>query len=94
MVRAGTDVVQTIHAAGPRLFNMHMKDLTDFQSKESQVAVGDGKMPVRGIFEALIATKYQGFVDLEYEVRADDPMPGVARSFAYMREVLGAIETS
>jgi hypothetical protein len=38
--------------------------------------------------------KYQGFVDLEYEVQADDPMPGVARSFAYMREVLGAIETS
>jgi len=30
-----------------RLFNVHMKDLTNFQSKESQVAVGDGMMPVR-----------------------------------------------
>ncbi len=37
-VRAGTDVVQAIHEVGPRLFNMHMKDLTNFQSKESQVA--------------------------------------------------------
>ena len=27
-VRAGTDVVEAIHAAGPRLFNMHVKDLT------------------------------------------------------------------
>ena len=75
--RAGTDVVQAIHEVGPRLFNIHMKDLTNFESKESQVAVGDGIMPVREIFEALIATKYKGFVDLEYEIHADDPMPGV-----------------
>ncbi|HWZ51006.1 MAG TPA: sugar phosphate isomerase/epimerase [Granulicella sp.] len=90
-VRAGTDVVQAIHAVGPRLFNVHMKDLTDFTSKESQVAVGDGIMPVRQIFEALIATQYSGFVDLEYEVHADDPMPGVRSSFAYMRGVLAGM---
>ena len=51
-VRAGTDVVQAIHEVGPRLFDVHMKDLTDFNKKESQVAVGDGIMPVKGIFEA------------------------------------------
>jgi sugar phosphate isomerase/epimerase len=89
--RAGTDVVDAIHRVGPRLFNMHMKDLTDFQAKESQVAVGDGKMPIRQIFEALIAIKYKGFVDLEYEVHADDPMPGVSKSFAYMRGVLAGM---
>jgi sugar phosphate isomerase/epimerase len=87
-VRAGTDVVAAIHEVGPRLFNMHMKDLTDFNDKASQVAVGDGKMPVRRIFEALIATNYRGFVDLEYEVHGDDPMPGVTRSLAYLRGVL------
>jgi sugar phosphate isomerase/epimerase len=90
-VRAGTDVVQAIHEVGPRLFDVHMKDLTNFQSKESQVPVGDGIMPVRGIFEALIKTKYQGFVDLEYEIHADDPMPGVISSFAYMRGVLAGM---
>ena len=90
-VRAGTDVVQAIHAAGPRLFNLHMKDLTDFESKGSQVAVGDGIMPVRRMFEALTAIKYKGFVDLEYEVHPDDPMPGVISSFAYMRGVLAGV---
>ena len=90
-VRAGTDVVQAIHDAGRRLFNVHMKDLTNFESKESQVAVGDGIMPVRKMFEALIAVKYPGFVDLEYEIRPDDPMPGVIASFAYMRGVLAGI---
>ena len=87
-VRAGTDVVEAIHRAGPRLFDMHMKDLTSFTDKESQVAVGEGKMPVREIFQALIAIRYPGFVDLEYEVHPDDPMPGVIASIAYMRGVL------
>jgi Xylose isomerase-like TIM barrel len=90
-VRAGTDVVQAIREAGPRLFNIHMKDLTNFQSKESQVAVGEGIMPVPRIFEALIAIKYKGFVDLEYEIHPDDPMPGVTSSFAYMRGVVAGL---
>jgi sugar phosphate isomerase/epimerase len=90
-VRAGTDVIEAIKAAGPRLFNMHMKDLTSFTSKESQVAVGEGKMPVRQIFEALIQINYPGWVDLEYEVQGDDPMPGVTESFAYMRGVLSGM---
>ena len=90
-VRAGTDVVQAIREAGPRLFNVHMKDLTNSQSKESQVAMGDGIVTVRKMFEALIATKYQGFVDLEYEIHPDDPMPGVVASFAYMRGVLAGM---
>jgi sugar phosphate isomerase/epimerase len=89
--RAGVDVVEAIKQVGPRLFNMHMKDLTDFQSKESQVAVGDGKMPVKQIFEALIAMNYKGFVDLEYEVHGDDPMPGATASISYMRGVLAGM---
>ena len=90
-VRAGTDVVQAIREAGPRLLNVHMKDLTNLQSGESQVAVGDGSMPVRKMFESLIAVKYKGFVDLEYEIHPDDPMPGVIRSFAYMRGVIASL---
>jgi len=89
--RAGTDVVQAIHEVGPRLHNMHIKDLANFQSRDSQVDVGDGIMPIRGIFEALIAIKYQGFVDLEYEIHGDNPMPGVIESFGFMRGVLAGM---
>jgi len=87
-VRAGTDVVEAINAVGPRLFNMHIKDLSDFKSKESQVAVGRGLMPIREIFAALARINYKGFVDLEYEIHEDEPMPGVIESIAYMRGVL------
>ena len=74
--------------AGPRLYDIHMKDLADPLVKESQVAVGEGVMPVRKIFEALIDIKYDGYVDLEYEIHPEDPVPGVRKSFAAMRNVL------
>ena len=90
-MRAGTDVVAAIHKAGPRVLDIHMKDLADGTKKESQVAVGDGVMPVPAIFQALIDIHYAGFVDLEYEIFPDNPMPGVIKSFAFMRGVLAGM---
>jgi sugar phosphate isomerase/epimerase len=91
-MRAGTNVVEAIKRVGPRLFDMHMKDLAKADQKDSQVAVGEGLMPVREIFETLIKEKYTGFVDLEYEIKPDNPMPGVIESFAYMRGVLAGMK--
>ncbi len=90
-MRAGTDPVEAIKRVGPRVFDVHMKDLAKQTEKESQVAVGQGVMPVRGIFEALIGVGYKYCVDLEYEIHEDDPLPGVIESVAYMRGVLSGM---
>jgi len=87
-VRANANVIEAIHATGPRLYDMHVKDLSDYTSRENQVAVGQGVIPFREIFQALAEIKYPGYVDLEYEINGDNPMPGVIESFAYMRGVL------
>lgn len=87
-VRANANVVEAIHATGSRLYDMHVKDLTSYTSKESQVAVGQGVIPFREIFQALAEIKYPGYVDLEYEIHGDNPMPGTIESLAYMRGML------
>ena len=89
--RTGTDVPNALRAAGPRLFDVHMKDLTNASGKWVQVAVGDGSLPVAKIFAALVEIQYPGYVDLEYEVHEEDPMPGMIQSFAYMRGVLAGM---
>jgi sugar phosphate isomerase/epimerase len=90
--RTGVDVVQSIAQAGPRLLDMHVKDLADTSQKGSQVAVGDGKLPFPQIFLELIKLKYTGSVNLEYEIYPDDPLRGMQKSFAYMRGVLAGIQ--
>lgn len=90
-LRAGVDPVKAIKAVGPRLFDMHVKDLANSTSRDSQVAVGRGILDFKGIFTTLIAMKYPGNVDLEYEIFGDNPMPGVIESFAYMSGVLAGL---
>lgn len=89
--RTGVDVVESVREAGPRLLDMHIKDLRDFKDKASQVPVGDGAMPVVALFKELKKMNYQGGVMLEYEVEADNPLPGMQKSFAYMRGVLAGL---
>jgi len=74
-VRTGTDVVQAIADAGPRVLDMHVKDLRDFKAKESQCIVGEGIMPFPDIFRQLQTMRYGGYVNLEYEIDAKDPLP-------------------
>jgi len=90
--RTGVDVVASIAEAGPRLLDMHIKDLANPRVKESQVAVGDGKLPVRGIFEQLVKMGYHGSVNLEYEIQENNPLPGMQKSFGYMRGILDKLQ--
>jgi sugar phosphate isomerase/epimerase len=96
--RTGADIVESIQEAGPRLLDMHTKDLADPTNKDpmaarsSQVDVGDGKLPIPRIFRQLVRIKYAGCVNLEYEIHDDNPMPGMIKSFAYMRGVLAGMK--
>jgi len=90
-VRAGADPVRATADAGARVIDMHAKDLRDFSSVDSQCVVGEGKMPVADIFRQLRAIRYQGYVNLEYEIEADNPLPGMKQSFSYMRGVISGL---
>lgn len=90
--RTGVDVVESVRQAGPRLLDMHIKDLKSTTDKASQVPVGDGVLPIVGIFKELKRMNYNGYVNLEYEIDASDPFPGMQKSFAYMRGVLAGMK--
>ncbi len=93
-VRTGTDPVRAAADAGPRLLDMHAKDLRDLGDKDSQCIVGEGKIPIAALLRQLEAMRYAGYVNLEYEIEPDNPMPGMKQSFAYMRGVLAGLVTT
>lgn len=90
-VRAGADVVKAVSVAGPRLLDLHIKDLTDTTSRDSQVAVGRGVLPVVGVFRELVKIRFAGHVSLEYEINADNPIPGMLESLSFMRGIAAAL---
>lgn len=92
-VRTGTNPVDSIRSAGSRLLDMHIKDLRNPKDMNTQVPVGDGALPIVEIFKQLRAMKYQGCVNLEYEIDADNPLLGMAKSFSYMRGVLAGLQS-
>ena len=49
-------------------------------------------MPVPQIFQQLKRMNYKGYVNLEYENDSANPLPGMLRSFAYMRGVINGLE--
>ena len=91
-VRTGVDLVSTVAEAGPRLLDMHVKDLASFTAKDSQVPCGDGKIPFPALFTQLKKMNYQGYINLEYEIDDTDPLPNMIKSFAYMRGVIAGLK--
>jgi sugar phosphate isomerase/epimerase len=91
-VRTGVDLISTVQEAGPRVLDMHVKDLADFNDKNSQRPCGDGKIPFPALFTQLKKMNYQGYVNLEYEIDDTDPLPNMIKSFAYMRGVIAGLK--
>lgn len=89
--RTGVDIVEALEEAGSRVLDLHLKDLRDLMDRDSQCVVGEGAMPIPDMFGQLVAMGYQGYANLEYEIDATDPLPGMLRSFAYMRGVLAGL---
>jgi sugar phosphate isomerase/epimerase len=89
--RTGVDVVESIHQAGLRLHSMHIKDLADTKARDSQCDVGEGVLPIVGIFRQLRKMRYTGGVMLEYEIHEDDPLLGMQKSLSYMRGVMAGL---
>ena len=89
--RTGADVPTSIATAGSRLFDVHIKDIIEASGKNRGAVVGQGVLPIAGIFKQLVKMNYQGGVMLEYEINADDPYPGMERSLSFERGVLAGL---
>ncbi len=91
-MHAGVDPVAAARDAGPRLLDMHTKDVRRESGGEwASVDCGEGDMPLAALFRYLEKTRYSGHCNLEYEVSGGDRMLGMYKSLAYMRGVLAGL---
>jgi sugar phosphate isomerase/epimerase len=90
-MRSGVDPVAAAKEAGPRLLDMHSKDVKLVNGKWEGVDCGDGDINLAGLFRQLQKMNYPGYCNLEYEMKTGDKMPGMQRSYAYMRGIIAGL---
>jgi sugar phosphate isomerase/epimerase len=88
--RMHEDLLSDVTKTADRLYSMHFKDLDSDKIDAKGVPVGTGVLPVIPLLRELLHLPYSGEVQLEYEVEAKDPLPGMAESLGFMR---GSLQT-
>jgi inosose dehydratase len=90
-VRINEDPVEVIQKCAHRLYDFHIKDVTEPTPKGKPIEVGRGIIDIVAVLKTLVRIKFPGHLALEYEARAEAPMPGVCESFGYIHGVLATI---
>jgi sugar phosphate isomerase/epimerase len=88
--RMHEDLLSEVKKTADRLYSMHFKDLDSGKIDAKGVPVGTGVLPIIPLLRELLHLPYTGEIQLEYEVEAKEPLPGMAESLGFMR---GSLQT-
>jgi sugar phosphate isomerase/epimerase len=88
--RSGIDPSEAAVACGPRLLDVHLKDVTAPTRDGTAVEAGRGVIDLPRFLRTLAAMDYRGTAAFEYEKDGEDPLPGLAESVGYVRGILAA----
>ena len=86
--RAGADPVKIVNDYGPRIFDLHIKDLKAISRQPQTIELGRGVLDIPGLLSALVKMKFQGVCSIEHEMDMNDPLPGIAESAGFFRGVI------
>lgn len=91
-VRLGEDPVAVIEQCAGRLYDFHIKDVTEAAGRGGPIEIGRGVIDIVAVLKTLLKLKFPYHLALEYEANADAPMPGIAESVGFIRGALAAIK--
>jgi inosose dehydratase len=87
VVRIDLDPIQNAVKYADRIYDVHIKDVTSRTPEGTNIEIGRGVIDIPGFLQALRKIRYSGVLALEYEINADDPLPGTAESVGYLKGV-------
>ena len=89
--RTHTDPAEAIEKIGPRVYDIHLKDLKDIAVKSHPIECGRGVLDLKSIMAALLKINFQGHVGFEHEKDMKDVLPGLSEDVGYIRGLLAAM---
>ena len=88
--RNGKDPVADLRKYHSRVYDVHLKDVTDSSKAGYSVEVGRGMLDIPGFIHAMREVGYSGVVSLEHERNMKDPFTGIGESIGYFRAMVAA----
>jgi sugar phosphate isomerase/epimerase len=86
-LRNGCDPVVDLKQYQSRVFDMHIKDVTDSTKAGRGIEIGRGKIDFPALIKMMREVNYTGMCSLEYEKDMKDPFLGIAESIGYFKAV-------
>jgi len=90
---AGCDPVEAVGLFKDRLYGVHLKDFVfDEQGKPQDVIIGTGGLDLPEFMKRLRDVGFQGYLSIEYEGDADNPLPKVKECVRVVEQVIESLE--
>ena len=86
-LRNGQDPIADLKRYKSRVFDIHLKDVTDCTKAGRAIELGRGRIDFPKFVKMLRKVGYTGCCSLEYEKDMKDPFVGIAESIGYFRAV-------
>lgn len=87
-LRNGCDPVADLQKYHSRVFDIHIKDVTEASKAGVGIEIGRGEIDFPAFVKMLRKVKYNGVCSLEYEKNMKDPFLGIAESIGYFKAVV------
>lgn len=93
LIDAGGDPLEAVDLFRERLYGVHLKDFTYDERGENRrdVIIGTGSLDLPAFMRTLNDMSYDGYLSIEYEGDADDPIPNMKQCVAAAKEAISAI---
>lgn len=89
--RIGRDPEQDVKDFFDRVYDIHIKDVTKAEHDGRTCIIGRGVINFPSFLKAVVELGYSGTLALEYEAEGNDPLPGMAESFGYIKGILATL---
>src|SRR5690606_23467476 len=90
-VRNGDDLIAVIRQVADRLYDVHIKDVSAAAAEGKTIEMGRGVIDLPAVMTTLREVGYTGWLNMEFEKDANDPLPGMVEGGAYLRGVLAGL---
>jgi sugar phosphate isomerase/epimerase len=89
----GADPVETLLRFPGRVYGVHLKDFTfDADGTRHEHVIGQGGLKLGDFLDSLHETGFNGYISIEYEADAKNPLPGVKLCIEEINKALGQVK--